>query len=495
MAFTTNYLHIDGSLMIDGSIFVGEQPFVNGIDKASQSYVDGSINDLWIKEYNQDASVTHLQSAISSGLIYGGLLSINTDVSKYDISSGYGFIIDNHSNPLHPTIIDVSWNAKIGNSPINLLTELATYVSIDVSGSIVETISPPDSTQRRNSIYLGTIVHSNHIIVNAVNNQPVIAMDLAAQVQDLMQSLGFRSISGNQIHPNDADLKIKKDIGVAFKPGANFQVSNTQPHMFTLDAQSPVTFRYRNQNSSEGPDISDLDPTTWDASGTTTTITNSAYSTIQRVYIFPSNLIRIQRGQKVYTTLANAFESISTETFILEKNIGDNALFLGSIVLSKNCTDLSDPDRARFIPATGINSTGIVSSFPTLQQSYDISSSPQITGILTIDGSLYATSIPSLNTLLTPNSSTATEVRFDKIQGYIYGTTDSPITDNLTMSASDAILGVTDLIISKKIAEPTYPVTFKKLSGIYDTCTNINNFIYVQYLDPSTQVYTINQII
>ena len=64
MSFTTNYLHIDGSLMIDGSIFLGEQPLVNGIDKASQSYVNESL-------FIRDTSIRHLQSILSTGLIYG----------------------------------------------------------------------------------------------------------------------------------------------------------------------------------------------------------------------------------------------------------------------------------------------------------------------------------------------------------------------------------------------------------------------------------------
>ena len=511
MSFTTNYLHIDGSLMIDGSIFLGEQPLVNGIDKASQSYVNESL-------FIRDTSIRHLQSILSSGLIYGGLLSINSDTSKYDVSAGCGFIINN-TNPIHPIIKDVSWNDFIGNLPSNLTTELVTYVSINSDGSIYETNSPLDSSGRRNYIYLGTVVHSNKSFINAINNQPTVGIDVAAQLQDLMQSFGFRSISGNRIGPKDADLKIRKDVGVAFKPGANFQILNSQPHIFTLPEQSTVTFRYRNQDSSEGSDITDIDPTTWDASGVTTTITNSAYSTIQRVYIFPSSFIRIQRGQKVYTTLSNAFEAISSESFIVEKNISDNALFLGSIILSKNCTDLSATDRALFIPAAGISSMGSVSLFPTLQQSYDISNFPQIIGRLDlngslniydkldvsgnlhvsgstiIDGSLYISSISNLNSLLTPNSSTSLDISFDKIQGYIYGTISSPITNDISINLINAIIGVTDLVISKKTAEPVYPTTFKKLSGIYDTSTGVNNFIYIQYLDSSNQLYTINQII
>ena len=98
----------------------------------------------------------------------------------------------------------------------------------------------------------------------------------------------------------------------------------------------------------------------------------------------------------------------------------------------------------------------------------------------------------SIDSYFTPDISTATQLRFDKIQGYVYGTVSAPITDNLTCSSTNAILGVIDLVISLKNPEPTYPTSFKKLAGTYDIATT--NYIYVQYIDPSTQLYTINKI-
>jgi hypothetical protein len=87
----------------------------------------------------------------------------------------------------------------LANSITNIGTHIATYIAIDAAGNIIQTVSPPDATGRRHYIYLGTIVHSNLATINAVNNQPEVAVEVASQLQDLMVSLGFRSTGGNRI--------------------------------------------------------------------------------------------------------------------------------------------------------------------------------------------------------------------------------------------------------------------------------------------------------
>jgi len=91
------------------------------------------------------------------------------------------------------------------------------------------------------------------------------------------------------------------------------------------------------------------------------------------------------------------------------------------------------------------------------------------------------------------NSSTATEMRFDKTLGYVYGTIAAPLTGAITVSTTGALLGVVSLAIHQENSTGiAVPASFKKIGGTYDGCTN--NFIYVQYLDSDNQVYTINKI-
>jgi len=150
------------------------------------------------------------------------------------------------------------------------------------------------------------------------------------------------------ISANGANLNIDKSAGVGFKAGVNFQTDPTKPHEFNMAALTTATFRYRNQDSSEGSDITAIDPTTYDLSGTTTAVGASSNATIQRVYIFSSNVIRIQRGQEVFSNFATALDRAGTEAFATEQNIAQNGLFLGSWVLRKDITSLSDTTGSRF---------------------------------------------------------------------------------------------------------------------------------------------------
>jgi hypothetical protein len=86
---------------------------------------------------------------------------------------------------------------------------------------------------------------------------------------------------------------------------------------------------------------------------------------------------------------------------------------------------------------------------------------------------------------------TSTQMMWDRAPGHIYGTPTSPIWGPITMSDSSAIIGNVSLAIHSDVSL-AIPGTFKRLSGYYDAC--INNFIYVQYINPQNQLYIIHQI-
>jgi hypothetical protein len=88
-------------------------------------------------------------------------------------------------------------------------------------------------------------------------------------------------------------------------------------------------------------------------------------------------------------------------------------------------------------------------------------------------------------------TSSATAIRFDKAIGYVYGTISSPITSSLTLDSTNPILGATNLVIHKA-ASLSVPGTFKHLAGVYSA--NVNNFIYIQYVDNNNQLYSVSQI-
>jgi hypothetical protein len=299
----------------------------------------------------------------ATGLNQGGLLTINTDAAKFDLSAGFGYVVNGHSDPDNTTYTKVTWTAKIANIIPNLSTQKQTYVSLDINGDLFLTNVPLTATQRRNYIRIGVLIHLNNSAVTYIDNQPTINIEIGGQVQDILEALGFQSLSGNRIFPVSNNLKIKKELGRVFKSGANFNNLTTQPHSFTLAAQEPITFRYRTQTGVEGSDITDITPAIYDLNGTITPVAATAtLATIQRVYIFQDGVIRIQPGQRVFTTLNAAITALNSDFFVTDLDIAENGLYLGAIVLTRNTVDLSNISQAIFAPSIGTTANGSVAS-------------------------------------------------------------------------------------------------------------------------------------
>jgi hypothetical protein len=299
----------------------------------------------------------------ATGLNQGGLLTINTDAAKFDLSAGFGYVVNGHSDPDNTTYTKVTWTAKIANVIPNLATQKQTYVAIDINGDLFLTNVPLTATQRRNYIRIGVLIHLNNSAVTYIDNQPTINIEIGGQVQDILEALGFRSLSGNRVFPVSNNLKIKKELGRVFKSGANFDNLTTQPHSFTLAAQEPITFRYRTQTGAEGSDITDITPAIYDLDGTITPVAATAtLATIQRVYIFQDGVVRIQPGQRVFTTLNAAITALNSDAFVTDLDIAENGLYLGAIVLTRNTVDLSNISQAIFAPSIGTTANGSVAS-------------------------------------------------------------------------------------------------------------------------------------
>jgi hypothetical protein len=303
--------------------------------------------------------------SIMTGLSQGGFLSINTDNTKFDLSAGFGYIANGHTNPDVPIQTRVSWVAKISNIVPNISTVEQTFVAIDINGNLYLTNNPLTPTERRNYIRLGVIIHLNNSFIEFVDNEPTVNIEVGGQVQDLLEAFGFRSLSGNRIFPVSTNLKIKKEAGTAFKAGANFRNLNTQPHSFILPAQDPITFRYRTQTGAEGSDITDINPAIYDVNGTITPMPATAtIATIQRVYVFQDNLIRIQLGQRFFNNLVEAITAINSDVFITDDDIALNGLYLGAIIMIRGTTNLSLLSQAVFVPSSGVSANGSTSAAP-----------------------------------------------------------------------------------------------------------------------------------
>jgi len=341
---------------------------------------------------------------ISTGLISGGHITINTDNTKYDISSLVG-LIANFDNASSPVLKEVIASPIGGITPAYLNTSIITYVAIDEYGLVVEQATPFTTSQERDLISLGAVIHSNKLNINVVNNIGLPSFGATNQLHDFMDAIGALNLTGNKFSANGANLKLNKSAGVLFKLGSNAQIDWRNPHQISQEATSALTFRYRTQIGDEGVDITDLDSTKYDNAGTLTNVPSNKY-TIQTVTLFQAGAVRIQYGQDVYNSLDEAEKAISTRSFVTESNIASNGVPRAYIILKNGTSSLQNANYSKIIEITkfgGVSSGGLALTFANItaalgftpENAANKNTANGYAG-LGFDGKLLSTQLPSI---------------------------------------------------------------------------------------------------
>lgn len=412
-----------------------------------------------------------LYNNASTGVTRFDGFSINVDTTKFDRGVVEGWFVDNTTNPNIPIKVFKSFPATTGNTLTNIATQNVTYIAIDINGVMHQSGMPDEPEIQRDWIPLGVIVHSNRVIINAVNNQPVVAISPNNQLSDLIESIGFFNISGNVFSPNGANLNINKSAGHVFKQGSNFLNNNKDPHTLGLSALvAPNNIRYRTQIGTEFANTAVIDAGFYDLAGVRTAIPGTRWS-IQRIYLFQSNLVRIQYGQATYTTKVDAIQAITTEAFVVEQNILENGLFRGLLIIREATTDLTDTSRALFIEASKFGSVAGLGSLSTtsLQQAYNNSLTPEIT----TNSTLGAVSIKR-------GSASDTDFVFEGQNGA--GTTTSSISGNGALTAL-TYNGYTPENVANKVTD------FTTINNIlYPSVQAINDRFINKTSEPQTKI-------
>jgi len=286
---------------------------------------------------------------LSTGLIKNGLISINADNTKYNITAGIG-VISNFDDPENPISTIVNFPAVTAKTPTYLTTGNITYVAINASGAVVEQATPFTTIQRRDLILLGAVIHSNLTNINVVNNLSAPTNADTNQLHDFMEAIGALNLTGNKYSANGANMSLDKSAGTIFKFGVNFANDWKKPHEINQSAGTAITFRYRTQNGTEGSDVTVLNPAVYDVSNVLTSVPSNKFS-IQTVTIFQTGLTRIQYGQEVYNTLDEAAAAIFTRNYNVESNIQLNGITRAYIILKNSTTSLQNTSDAKIIEA------------------------------------------------------------------------------------------------------------------------------------------------
>lgn len=315
----------------------------NSALKVNVQSSSNEINWKYIKDFQKE------KEYLSTGLIKSGVISINGDNTKYNVSAGIG-IITNFDDPENPTSTIVNFPAVVAKTPSYLTTSNITYVAINSSGTVTESATPFTPEQRRSLIILGAVIHSNLTNINVVNNISAPTNASTNQLHDLMEAIGALNLSGNKFSANNANLLMNKSAGTIFKLGSNFVNDWKNPHVLGQAALTGLTFRYRTQNGTESSDLTSINPNVYDLNNVLTAVPSNRYS-IQTITLFQSGLVRVQYGQETYGSLSEAEAAISTRSYAVESNIALNGITRAYLLVKEGSTSLTNTANAKFVDA------------------------------------------------------------------------------------------------------------------------------------------------
>ena len=355
----------------------------------------------------------------STGVLSGGILSLNADPTKFDVSDGNGIVF----NTATLTATEVSWTGLTGQSGVYVGDQ--SFISINSSGVPVFNPTVLTNSEIRDNIFLGQLIHLDQVNLDAALNEQMTLLSTNNQVRDLMKAIGELNVSGNVVSSNTL-LTVAKSEGVIISFGANFINDINNPHFPTVIAidtnlgpAAPNSFAYRYQDGTQGANVVDVIPAEFDdgnGQGTPGVVGANKW-TVQRVFTFSIGGLIIQPGQFVYNSEAEAIAAINTEGFVLESSVIETGVLIAFISMQGNATDLSDTATANFMQATkfgsgaagsagGILGTGVstddavvrwngVSGNSVQNSAVIITDSAEITGVsdltLNADGSLVFT--------------------------------------------------------------------------------------------------------
>jgi hypothetical protein len=350
---------------------------------------------IYVNINNEDSNLT--LTDIERNILEGNVIS--SGVYEYtgmtqgtgatiNVAQARGWIVKNtYEFATLPDVINLYYSGGTNIPITNLATADATFILINSASTLVQQITYPTPQQRRENIFLGKVVHPTRNSITSINQTVDFDVSPMAALRDLWTPLKLIN-QGIIVSRHSTNLEINTSAGILWGNGIGWITNQQNPNSISISGTSPTTFQYRTRL---GPltggtvptgNTTTIAPGFYDNNGVVTAVgggTNS--STNQRVFLFPTGLVRIQLGQQVYGNLAAAVAGSQTEQFVEYSLNRENGILIGIISVNKNATNLSLAAQAVFnlVSKFGevLGGTGGLST-TTLQHAYDNSATPEI---------------------------------------------------------------------------------------------------------------------
>jgi hypothetical protein len=362
---------------------------------------------IYVTINNEDSNLTltDIERNILEGNVISGGIYQYTGMTQgtgqtINVALARGWVVKNtYQYATLPDVTNVYYTGGT-NIPLTYLSSAdATYILITSASTLLQQTTFPTPQQRRENIFIGKVVHPNRSTITSINQTVDFDVSPMAAIRDLWTPLKLIN-QGVVVSANGVNMNINSSAGTLWGNGIGWTTNQQNPDSISMSGQSPVTFQYRTQL---GPltggtvatgNTTTINPAYYDNNGVVTAVGGgSNSSTNQRIYMFPTGLIRIQLGQTVYGSLAAAVAGVQTEQFVEYGNNRDNGILIGILSVNKNASvgngGLVNTSYAvfNFVSKFGevLGGTGGLST-TTLQQAYDNSSTPEIVINATLDG-------------------------------------------------------------------------------------------------------------
>ena len=331
-------------------ISVGYQESLSGAS-FSINVVEGHGSDLDADLLDGVSGERFIEN-LETGLLYGGLLSINSgNTATFDVTAGLAVFTTLNATTTSapaPTVSYTQWTAKTGVTLAGLTSSDISFVSINSSGQFLQSNTPFTNTQYETQVPIGALIHPSRTYISFAQSYPHVAYDQASQSDTFIRSFGPLKISGHDISGYGATLQLSRASGVAYALGRNYANDPNSPNIVSDTNANPAAVIYRQYrgvtagtwntvvNTAVDPHYYD------DGSGTLASIPGGRYS-IQRVFYFPNSptVLLIYYGRATYNSIDTAKSALLFEQFSESQDTAESAIFCGYLIIKSGITNFS----------------------------------------------------------------------------------------------------------------------------------------------------------
>lgn len=310
-----------------------------------------------------DATITRpsdwnaMHDTAATGLLSGGAVVRNADPTKFNLAAGTGAVVD-YTDPDNPVYTPVSWGAQTAVVVTNLATAPRTYLSINAAGALVQSIVPLTVAELRSSIRLPTLYHGTFTSIVSIRDSSLLAYDAEGRLNELGSAIGVINVSGNEYSANGATLQIYKSPGNSHSMGVNAHVDANAPDTSTDPELAGSSFRYSYRDGAGAFKVTgaltNVNPDIYDDGTGTLAAVPAGQWTVQVMFYIPGMAYdalsgqRLEPGQKVYATSADALADTPNPDHISKPDFFVDGSIRTYLIIQQGCTDLSDVGTALF---------------------------------------------------------------------------------------------------------------------------------------------------